>query len=71
MARPSPWLYTKPAAEAIGISPRRLQDLRRQGAFTQGKHYRIVSAPSAVRPTYQWHVPNIEKLLEIPLENRA
>ncbi|MBE9182893.1 helix-turn-helix domain-containing protein [Oculatella sp. LEGE 06141] len=64
------WLSTAELAAALGITPRRLRDLRKQGLFQLGKHYRIVSGPQSGRPTYQWHRDRCERALEIPMEQR-
>lgn len=57
------WCYSPEAADRLQISDRKLGRLRRSGAFKEGHHYRDISAPGAGRPTYQYHVPRIEALL--------
>jgi hypothetical protein len=39
MSKPSPWKLTTAAAAELGITARRLRDLRNQGLFELGKHY--------------------------------
>lgn len=61
MTKRSQWVSTSAAAAAVGVSPQFL--LRnRSKLFRAGKHYRNKN-PKAYRPTYQWHVKNIEQLL--------
>jgi hypothetical protein len=70
-APPTPkgrWIITANAAEFLGISPRRLRELR--GELKLGQHYLIVSKRSAVRPTYVWDVETIRQFLGKPLERR-
>lgn len=67
----SPWLLTPAAAESVGISAQQLHRLRRKGFFKLGTHFRIISPPDAIRPTYQWHSERCAKALEIPMEKRS
>ena len=64
------WADTKTASEALGITSRHLRQLRSQGLFKLGKHYRVASAPLSARPTYLWHVERCGHALEIPMEKR-
>ncbi len=57
------WLDTDRAAEALGITPRQLRQLRKNGIFKAGKHYRKKN-PTAARPAYIWHVEKCLKILE-------
>ncbi|NJO74619.1 MAG: DNA-binding protein [Leptolyngbyaceae cyanobacterium RM1_406_9] len=71
MPKPSPWKTTTATAAELGITARRLRDLRKQGLFKLGKHYRIVSGPYAAKPTYQWHCDWCASALEVPMEKRG
>ncbi|OLP18101.1 hypothetical protein BST81_13835 [Leptolyngbya sp. 'hensonii'] len=62
------WLPTGGAAEQLGISARRLRDLRDD--LSMGKHYLIVSKRNADRPTYLWNIHSIRSYLSTPLEVR-
>jgi len=57
------WIETTQAAEQLGITSRQLLELRRQGHFKSGKHYRK-KHPAAHRPTYLWHVERCSEILE-------
>lgn len=57
------WLSTESAAAAIGITPRQLRELRKQGFFKSGKHYRKMN-PTAHRPTYIWNVVRCAEILD-------
>jgi len=57
------WLDTDRAAVKLGITPRQLRELRKQGFFKAGKHYRKKN-PLAARPAYIWHVEKCLKILE-------
>lgn len=62
MARKSPWVTTKEAAEALNVSQKFLRN-QRDRLFKKRQHYRLLN-PRAWRPTYRWHLPNIQKLME-------
>jgi len=64
------WMNTTQASQALDITPRQLRQLRKDGFFKIGQHYRIISRSQAARPTYQWHVNNCLKALNTPLEKR-
>ncbi|MGG6237209.1 DNA-binding protein [Nodosilinea sp. AN01ver1] len=66
----SNWVTTGAACSALGISDKQLWRLRDE-LFTQGTHYRNIARPQAARPTYRWHLARIEKLLNVPQENRG
>jgi hypothetical protein len=57
------WVNTEQAALQLGITPRQLRELRKQGFFKSRKHYRKMN-PTAYRPTYIWHVENCSKILD-------
>jgi hypothetical protein len=57
------WCFGREAMERLEISYDKLKRLRKAGAFKEGHHYRDISAPGAARPTYQYHVPRIEAVL--------
>lgn len=59
MTKRSPWVSTAVAARELGVSKCFLY-ANRELAFKRGKHWRCIN-PSAYRPTYQWHLKNIEK----------
>ena len=61
MTKRSPWVSTSAAADSLGVSPQFLLRNRTK-LFCSAKHYRNKN-PKAYRPTYQWHVKNIERLL--------
>ena len=61
MPRTSPWVSTSTAAQTLGVSKDFLYENREQ-SFKRGKHWRCIN-PKAYRPTYQWHIANIEKYL--------
>lgn len=71
MASTPQWLDTGTSAVVLNISARQLRKLRKDGLFKLGTHYRIVSAPQAARPTYQWHPERCAQALEIPMEKRS
>ncbi|NEQ28473.1 MAG: DNA-binding protein [Microcoleus sp. SIO2G3] len=66
----SEWVDSNTAAKELGITPRRLRQLRKDGLLRLGRHYRIVSKPSASRPAYRWHVDRCAAALETPQEER-
>ena len=54
------WLKTPDAAKALGVSAQTLRRRRKDGAFTQGKHYlRTSSSVSA------WYLYNIDELIKV------
>ena len=68
--QPSGWADTNTAAEYLGITPRQLRKLRKEGLFQIGKHYRVTSSRLSGRPTYLWHCDRCGAALEIPMEKR-
>lgn len=70
MPRPSPWVSTAAACDGLSISQWHLRRLRQDGLLVEGKHFRNIARPQAARPTYQWHLANIEALLAKPQSKR-
>jgi hypothetical protein len=68
--QPSGWADTRAAADFLGITPRQLRKLRKDGLFKLGKHYRITTSPMAAKPNYLWHCERCGAALEIPMEKR-
>lgn len=68
--RSSEWLDSNTAAKELGITPRRLRQLRKDGLFRLGMHCRIISKPDTDKPRYRWHVDRCAAALETPLEER-
>lgn len=66
----SAWADTNTAADFLGISPRQLRKLRKEGLLKLGKHYRVTTSATAARPTYRWHCDRCGAALEIPMEKR-
>lgn len=64
------WCYPAAAAPRLQITTGKLGKLRRAGAFKEGYHFRNVAPPGAARATYQYHVPNIETLLNAKAATR-
>lgn len=62
------FLNSRSAASLLGMSPRRLRELRPD--LELGNHYLIASRKNAVRPTYVWNVIEIQNYLAQPLERR-
>lgn len=62
------WVPTVQAAGELGISPRRLRELKAD--LSPGTHYLIASRRSAGRPSYLWSVEAIERFLASPMEAR-
>ena len=58
------WLMTAEAAKQLNVTARYLSDLRRNGGLKSGIHYRVISKPGAVRPTYQYHWRRCAQLWE-------
>jgi hypothetical protein len=56
------WFPTNEAAIELGITTRQLLNLRSQGIFKSGKHYRKKN-PISHRPTYLWHCDRCAEIL--------
>ena len=64
------WISTSDAATLLGISRGHLLKLKADGTFKRGKHFRDIRRTNAARATYKWHLPNIEKTLNLGPEVR-
>jgi hypothetical protein len=64
------WVTTTEAAKKLGFSADHLRQLRIDGLFDRGFHYRAISGKKARRQTYRWHVARCEATLEVPEEYR-
>ena len=62
------WVPTAQAAGELGISPRRLRELKAD--LCPGIHYLIASRRNAGRASYLWSVEAIETFLASPMEGR-
>lgn len=56
------WLETQDACEVLGLKPKQLRQLRTDGLFKAGKHYRVKN-PRVARSHYLWNVDAIASLL--------
>ncbi len=50
------WVCTKEAASQLGISVKRLLELRASGSLKCDRHWRDVRQPGAARATYRWNI---------------
>jgi hypothetical protein len=64
------WISTSEAANELGISRNHLFNLKTDGTFKHGKHFRDVRRTDAARATYKWHLPNLQKTLDLKPEIR-
>ncbi len=64
------WISTSDAASELGISRGHLLNLKTDGTFKLGKHFRDVRRTNAARATYRWHLPSCAAKLNIPPERR-
>lgn len=64
------WVSTSDAASELGISRNHLFNLKNDGTFKKGKHFRDVRRTHAARATYKWHLPNLQKTLDFGPEFR-
>ncbi|ERN41374.1 hypothetical protein KR51_00019420 [Rubidibacter lacunae KORDI 51-2] len=64
------WKSTREATEDLDISRWTLARMRSDGTLQIGTHYRIKSRSGAARPSYQWNVIAITRVLNKPLEYR-
>jgi len=64
------WISTSDAASLLGISRGHLLNLKTNGTFKRGKHFRDVRRTNAARATYKWHLPNMERTLNLGSEFR-
>jgi hypothetical protein len=66
----SEWVTTALAAAELGICTKTLIRRRDEGSLKLGKHYRIISGPTAIKPRYRWHVGQCAEFFGIPMEKR-
>jgi hypothetical protein len=64
------WLSTSDAASELGISRSHLLNFKTDGTFKRGKHFRDVRRTNSMRATYKWHLPNLQKTLDLGPEIR-
>lgn len=60
----SDWVSTSNAAQELGVSRGHLFNLKSDGTFKQGKHFRDVGRTNAMRATYKWNLPALMKVLD-------
>lgn len=58
------WVSSSAAAIELGISKRHLFNLKSDGTFKHGKHFRDVRRSNSMRATYKWNLPAIQKILD-------
>lgn len=64
------WASTTIAVAELGISRGHLLNLKEDGTFKAGEHWRDIRRTDANRATYRWHIPSIQKILSIGPEVR-
>lgn len=60
----SDWISTSDAANELGICRGHLLRLKADGTFKQGKHFRDIRRTNAMRATYKWNLPALQKILD-------
>jgi hypothetical protein len=58
------WISTADAANQLGISRSHLLNMKINGTFKQGKHFRDIRRTNAMRATYKWNLPALQKILD-------
>ena len=58
------WVSTSNAASQLGISRNHLFNMKIDGTFEQGKHFRDIRRTNAMRATYKWNLPALQKILD-------
>lgn len=58
------WISTSDAANELGISRNHLLNLKTDGTFKQGKHFRDIRRTNSMRATYKWNLPALQKILD-------
>jgi len=58
------WISTSDAANQLGISRGHLLNLKIDGTFKHGKHFRDIRRTNAMRATYKWNLPALQKILD-------
>ncbi|MEG3861042.1 hypothetical protein [Microcoleus sp. herbarium12] len=64
------WISTSDAASELGISRGHLLNLKADGTFKCGKHFRDIRRTNAMRATYKWNLPALQKILDMGPEVR-
>lgn len=58
------WISSSDASTKLGISKRHLFQLKTDGTFKQGKHFRDILRTNSMRATYKWNLLTIQQLLD-------
>ncbi|MEG4634782.1 hypothetical protein QUB56_35450 [Microcoleus sp. AR_TQ3_B6] len=66
----SEWAPTTVAVAELGISRGHLINLKDDGTFKAGEHWRDIRRTNAARASYRWHLPSLHKILSIGPEVR-
>jgi hypothetical protein len=66
----SEWASTTVAIAELGISRGHLINLKEDGTFKAGEHWRDIRRTNAARASYRWHLPSLHKILSIGPEVR-
>ncbi len=66
----SEWVSTSIATVELGISRGHLFNLKNDGTFKTGKHFRDVRRTDGMRATYKWNLANCSKTLNMGPEFR-
>jgi hypothetical protein len=69
-AQPSEWASTTVAIAELGISRGHLINLKDDGTFKAGEHWRDIRRTNAARASYRWHLPSLHKILSTGSEVR-
>ncbi len=57
------WVSTSDAVNELGISRGHLFNLKTDGTFKSGKHFRDIRRINSMRATYKWNLPALQKIL--------
>lgn len=57
----SNWVTGSKVCDHFGFSSKHLAQLRKKGTLKKGVHYRHIGTKMAMRPTYRYNLPRIEK----------
>lgn len=68
--QPSDWASTTVAIAELGISRGHLINLKDDGTFKAGEHWRDIRRTNAARASYRWHLPSLHKILSTGPEVR-
>jgi hypothetical protein len=66
----SEWASTTTAVAELGISRGHLINLKEDGTFKAGEHWRDIRRTNAARASYRWHLPSLHKILSTGPEVR-